>query len=651
MGQVAWQYRPAPPCSTRPTFTRMTVSVPAPTQTDLLRAAMDAYRRGSMAEAEASCRDILRGQPDHVGGLFLLAVLRMAMGDDDTAAWLFQRALTLDPAIADAHGNLAMIRQRQGRMVDATLLFRRAAILAPDNPDWRVGHAMLCLDRPEMAANLFRSALALAPASPAAWRGLGLARRGTGPARAAIAFDRAYRLDPSLELAASEAFACRLQAADWRHYHHDRQHLESRIDQGGVVLPLLTQIAGITPARQCRAAATIWQRQVTWDPSPIRPRQRQDGRLTVAYLSTDFHAHATAYLITGLLEQHDRSRFRILAGCYGVEDGSEARKRIRHAVDGFHILRDLYTRQVADWAAAEGIDILVDLKGYTAGARLDLLSRRLAPVQVAYLGYPGTLGGGPVDYLIGDPIVTPPTDQAHYHERLAILPGCYQVNDRGRPRPDVPPDRGALGLPSDSFVFGALNAPQKITPDLFACWMRLLTAIPDARLMLYDPNGAAAANLRAAAVGLGVDPGRLNFVGAVPLAQHLARYRAIDLCLDSFPYTGHTTSSDALWMGVPVVTRQGDGFAARVAASLLHAVGLPDLITHDLAGYEALALSLARDRTRLDELKAYLERVRGTTPLFDTRAFARHLERAYRLMWERHRAGLPPQTLIVPPHD
>lgn len=272
-------------------------------------------------------------------------------------------------------------------------------------------------------------------------------------------------------------------------------------------------------------------------------------------------------------------------------------------------------------------------------------------MQVAYLGYPGTLGGGALDYLIGDLVVTPPTDQAHYHERLAILPGCYQVNDRDRPRPDVPPDRGALGLPPDSFVFGALNAPQKITPDLFACWMRLLKAIPHARLMLYDPTGAAAANLRAAAVGLGVDPGRLVFVGAVSLAQHLARYRTIDLCLDSFPYTGHTTTSDALWMGVPVVTRQGDGFAARVAASLLHAVGLPDLITHDLAGYEVLALSLTRDRTRLDELKAHLERVRGTAPLFDTPAFARHLERAYHLMWKRHRAGLPPQTLIVPPHD
>lgn len=639
------------PCWPYAVSARIEAILSAPSPTNLLRAAMDAYQRGNMAEAEIVCRDILRSQPNHVGGLFLLAVLRMAVGDDGTAARLLEAALVLDPAIADAHGNLATIRRRQGRLAEAARLFRRAATLAPDNPDWLIGYAMLRLERPGMAFRHFRSALALAPTSAAAWRGLGLTLRGTDPARAAIAFDRAVRLDPSLQLAESEAFSCRLLAADWRHYDHDRQRLENGIDRGDNVLPLLTQIAGIDPARQRRAAETIWQHQVTWNQTPALPRQRRDDRLTVAYLSSDFHEHATAYLITGLFEQHDRNRFRILAGCYGVDDDSVARNRIRHAVDGFHVLRDLDVRQVAEWAAAQSVDILVDLKGYTAGGRLDLLSMRLAPVQVAYLGYPGTLGGGPVDYLIGDPVVTPPADQPFYHERLAILPGCYQVNDRKRPLPDTIVDKASLGLPSDSFVFGALNAPQKIAPALFDCWMRLLKAVPDAYLMLYDPNGAAASNLGAAAAVAGVNPARLRFVGAVPLAQHLARYRTLDLCLDSFPYTGHTTTSDALWMGVPVVTQQGEGFAARVAASLLHAIGLPDLITDSLAAYEALALSLSRDRIRLGSLKAHLEQARGTTQLFDTPTFARNLERAYRLMWERHSAGLPPQTLIVPPHD
>lgn len=629
----------------------MNPALHAPTPTDLLRAAMEAYHRGDMLAAGTLCGDLLRDRPHHVGGLFLRAVLCVATGDDAAAARLFQNVLALDPAIADAHGNLAMIRRRQGRAREAAGLFHRASRLAPDNPDWRTGHALLCLDQPKLALRQCQAALSLAPTSATAWRALGLTLRAIDPARAAAAFDRAVRLEPSLDLAESEAFACRLQIADWRQYDRDRARLESLIDSDCTVLPLLTQIAGVAPVRQRRAAETVWRRQVAWAPSPLPPRQRQDGRLTIAYLSADFHAHATAYLVTGLIEQHDRSRFRVLAGCYGHEDGSAARQRIRDAVDGFYSLRDLDTVQVADWAAAQGVDILVDLKGYTAGARLDLLSRRLAPIQVAYLGYPGTIGGGAMDYLIGDPIVTPAADQSFYHERLAILPRCYQVNDRARPRPLAPPDRASLGLPPDSFVFGALNAPQKITPEMFACWMRLLRAVPNACLLLYDPLGAAAANLRAAAAQAGIDPARLAFVGPAPLAQHLARYRAIDLCLDTFPYTGHTTTSDALWMGVPVVTRQGDGFAARVAASLLHAIGLADLIADDNAGYEALALALARDRARLLRLKAHLEHGYGTATLFDTAGFARDLERAFRLMWERHLAGLPPETLIVPPQD
>lgn len=612
---------------------------------------MDAYRRGDLTQTEALCGTLLRIRPDDIGGLFLLAVLRVAAGDAERAAHLFQAVLALDPAIADAHGNLATIRQQQGRLREAALSFRRAMVLAPDNPGWRVSYAMLCLDQPAQAARDLRAALVLAPGLAGAWRGLGHVLRLPDPARAADAFDRAARIDPTLELADSEAFACRLLAADWHDYGARRQRLERRIDRGGAVLPLLTQLAGFDPARQRRAAETVFRQQTPAHKAPALPpgSRTRDGRLTVAYLSADFHDHATAHLVTGLLEQHDRRGFRILAGCYSREDGSAARRRIREAVDGFQPLNDLGTDQAAAWVRDAGVDILVDLKGYTAGVRLDLLSRRLAPVQVAYLGYPGTIGGGPMDYLIGDPVVTPAADQPFYHERLVLLPRSYQANDRARPLPMAPPDRAALGLPPDGFVFGALHGPQKLTPAVFACWMRLLHAMPDSCLLLHDPRGTAAANLRAHAAGAGIDPARLVFAGHAPLADHLARYRVIDLCLDSFPYTGHTTTSDALWMGVPVVTLLGQGFAARVAASLLHAAGLPGLVTHGLDEYEALALALARDPARLSALKRHLEQVRPTAPLFDTGLFTADMERAYRMMWDRHLAGLPPDTLIVPP--
>lgn len=609
---------------------------------------MAAYRQGRITEADALCAALLRAKPAHVGGLFLRAVLHLATGREEDAARLFQTVLTLDPAIADAHGNLAMIRQRQGRLIEAATLFHRAATLAPDNAGWRIGRALLRLDQPGESARDFRYALALDPAAAPAWRGLGLARRAAGdPAGAAAALDRAFRIDTALETADSEAFGCRLQAADWRDYAPRRRRITDRIDRGGTVLPLLTQWIGIDPARQRLAAETICRTQITPSPASLAPsRDRGNGRLTIAYLSSDYHDHATAHLITGLFECHDRRHFRVLAGCYGRDDDSAARRRIRAAVDGFHPLNNLTAADAAAWAASEGINILVDLKGYTAGARLDLLSRRLAPVQVSYLGYPGTMGGAVLDYLIGDPVVTPASDQPFYTEQLVLLPDCYQVNDRQRPLPPAPDPVP----PASGFVFGALHPPHKLTPDLFACWLRLLRAVPGACLHLYDPHGAATPNLRAVAQAAGVDPARLIFAGPAPLATHLARYRAIDLCLDSFPYTGHTTSSDALWMGVPVVTSQGDGFAARVTASLLQAVGLPGLITHDLTAYEATALSLARDRDRLTRLKAHLEQVRLTAPLFDTPRFTRHLETAYRIMWDRHRAGLPPAGFSVPPH-
>lgn len=620
---------------------------------DLLHAVMDAYRRGRLGEAESLCRQLLQQDNAHVGGLFMLAVLCMATGDDERAVRLFRRVLVLSPAIADAYGNLAVIRQRQCALREAACLLDRALALSPDNAGWRASRALL---RPEKAAAVrdCRHALALAPALSTAWRALGHARRQAGdPAGAATAFDRAHRTDPAFVLAQDEAFTCRLLGADWRDFEGQRQRLLARIDQGGPALPLLTQWIGASPAQQRRAAENVWKQQgKATVPSPAAaPRRagKDERRLTVAYLSADFHDHATAYLITELFEQHERPGFHILAGSYGKDDGSAIRRRIQGAADGFRDLADMGNAAVAAWTASERVDILVDLKGYTAGGRLDLLSGRLAPVQVAYLGYPGTMGGGVLDYLIGDPVVTPAAHQPFYHEKLAILPDCYQVNDRKRPLPDAAPGRTALGLPEHGFVFGALHAPQKLNPAMFTLWMRLLRAVPDSCLWLYDPHGAAAANLREAARNDGVDPGRLAFAGPAPLPAHLARYRAIDLCLDSFPYTGHTTTSDALWMGVPVVAMLGDGFAGRVSASLLRAIGLAGLVAPDAAGYEALALALARDGARLAGLRRHLEQVRHTAPLFDTPRFTAHLEEAYRMMWARHVAGRPPEGFSVPP--
>lgn len=605
-------------------------------QTDpkaLLNAAFAAYRQGQFNDAETLCHHILAQAPDNPGGLYLLAAALVAQGQDDRAAGLFQRVAQLLPDQKDAFDNLASIAARQG---------------------------MRRLDRPDDASRDFECALALRPDLAMAWRGLGLIRREVGQvALAAQSFDRAFRSDPALAVADSEALVCRLSMADWQSWDEHRRRLLHRIDtDGGVVLPLLMQLIGADPAQQRCAATALFQSQISSGLPTLTPVARtnivrgvlQHNRpLTLAYLSADFHDHATANLIAGLLETHDRAQFRVLAGSYGVDDGSNMRQRIRHGVDSFHDLAGLDAGEIAAWAQAQNVDILIDLKGYTAGGRIDLLSRRLAPVQVSYLGYPGTLGGGPIDYIIGDPVVTPVGDRRFYTESVAILPDCYQVNDRQRPLPTDVPDRHSLGLPPTGLTFGALHAPHKLNPVMFAIWMRLLHAVPDSVLWLYDPKGLAAGNLRREAAAAGISPHRLCFANALPLDHHLARYRLIDLCLDTFPYTGHTTTSDALWMGTPVVTRIGQGFAARVAASLLHAVGLPALVTVSDESYELLALKLAQDNGQRQLLRQRLDRMRMTAPLFDTLRFTRHLEQAYGLMWDRYEAGLPPADFHVPP--
>ncbi|MFM2042448.1 MAG: hypothetical protein RLY86_1024 [Pseudomonadota bacterium] len=629
---------------------------PAPS----LRTALADYRAGRLAEALDLCRDLLRIDPGDAGAVFLVAAVAAAQGRTADAIALFRRVLVLAPDAADAYANLAGLLAGQGQAAPALVMLDRALALSPLRADrwttrgtWRLGQ------RGGAIAD-FQRALAVDPASHAAWRGMGHARRGSGdPAAAARAFDRAVRLDPTLHAADSEALIARLSCADWSGLDDHRQRLVNRIKaDGGVVLPLLNLLIVDDPALHLRAAALFRSRHIAaappqaplpTPPTGIAVSPRGPRRLTVAYSSADFHDHATAFLVAELFERHDRDGFRIIALSSGRDDGGRMRQRIQGGVDGFVDIAGWPCDRVADRLRTEGVDILVDLKGYTNGARLDLLAGRLAPIQVAYLGYPGTLGGGPIDYLIGDPVVTPPDHQPFYAERLVILPDCYQVNDRQRPRPPGPADRSGFGLPAHGFVFGALHAPHKITPEMFGCWMGLLAELPDSRLWLYDPHGAARDMLRRAAVRHGIDQDRLVFAGWLPLADHLARYRAVDLCLDSFPYTGHTTTSDALWMGVPVVTCLGRSFAARVAASLLQAAGVPDLVTRSLADYGALALSLARGPDRLAAIRRRLATMRETAPLFDTPRFTRHLETAYRLMWERHAAGLPPVGFHVPP--
>jgi len=359
------------------------------------------------------------------------------------------------------------------------------------------------------------------------------------------------------------------------------------------------------------------------------PARAERTRLRVGYFSSDFYEHATAYLLAEVLELHDRKQFEVFAYSYGPEDNSAMRNRLRAACEHFvDIARNPDDVAVAR-IRADALDILIDLKGYTLGARPAILAQRPAPVQISWLGYPGSTGAEFIDYLIADHFIVSAGQDSNYAERVLRLPHCYQPNDRKRAIAQ-PLDRAAHGLPDSGFVFCAFNQAYKITPDVFACWMNLLRRTPDSVLWLLADNRWATENLKRAAQGHAIDPARLIFAAKVPLAEHLARYLAADLALDTYPYGSHTTASDALWAGCLLVALCGDTFAARVSGSILSACELPVLIAYTLEDYERLALKIATNPDYRDVLRTRLEANKSSAPLFDSVRFTRDLEEIYR---------------------
>ena len=370
-------------------------------------------------------------------------------------------------------------------------------------------------------------------------------------------------------------------------------------------------------------------------------------RLRLAYVSADFCEHALSYLLAGVFEAHDRARFEVWGIALKLGDGSAMATRVAAAFEHFVDASALSDNEVARLLREQEIDIAVDLTGHTQDARTAIFAAQPAPVQVNYLGYPGSMGAAYIDYIIADDFVIPEAARPHYAEQVVHLPDCFQGNDDQRVINAQPQTRAAHGLPEKSFIFCAFNNTYKLTPEFFDIWMRLLAAVPDSVLWLASGDASVQRNLRAEAEGRGIAPERLVFSPRIRYAEHLARLQLADLFLDTLPFNAGTTASDALRAGVPVLTCAGRAFSARMAGSLLRALGLPELITGSLAAYEARALELAANPAALSELRARLASNRTTHPLFDTRRFTRHLEQAYLAMQQRVDAGLPPDHLVI----
>jgi len=373
------------------------------------------------------------------------------------------------------------------------------------------------------------------------------------------------------------------------------------------------------------------------------------NKIKVGYLSADFHEHATSYLMAGLFEAHDKFKFEIIGLSVGPTEGSQLRDRLEKSFNSFLNMSALSNDQIASEIYKLEIDILIDLKGFTKDSRTGILRYRPSPIQANYLGYPGTMGAEFIDYIIADHILIADRDKKFYREKIVSLPHTYQVNDRKRYITEESFTRDQCGLPQNDFVYCCFNNNYKITPWIFDSWMRILSRVDDSVIWLLEDNKTAAKNLRKEAQQRGIDASRLIFAERMPLADHLARHRLADLFLDTLPCNAHTTASDALWAGLPVLTQIGETFAGRVAGSLLNAIDLPELITHSRGEYEALAIELALNRDKLLNIKEKLTKNRLTTPLFDTALYTKHLEAAYEAMYQRYQTGLPPDHIEIQP--
>ncbi len=582
-----------------------------------------------------------------------------AQGELERATAEALRAFQLDPQQHVAR-NLAvegLMRLQRFDEVVALLGAPAAGAQCDHERHAMLGSALQRLRRPQEAIAAYFDALALRPDDAAIHHNLGLCFEDQQlNQEAAHCFNTALILGVGQQSLATRGLALFVArgGCHWQDFDASlaalRGELQMLPDDASLrTVPFVHAAFTASRAEQRRAAASN-ARFIAAEVQPLPPPpadsawQPSERPLRLGYVSADFHDHATANLIAEVLEQHDRSRFEVRLYSHGPSDNSAMRARLETRCGAFVDVQQASDRQIAQRIRDDGIDLLIDLKGHTKDNRLSIFAHRPAPLQVTFLGFPGTSGADWIDYVIGDRIVTPLTHAADYTEKVAQMPQCYQPNDRQRPLPDAP-TRASQGLPEEALVLCGFNQPYKISAEVLDSWCRLLHALPGAVLWLFEWGTQALPSLKREAAARGISPERLVGASRVPLAQHIARLRLADLFIDTWPYNAHTTASDALWAGVPVVTMLGQTFASRVGASLLNAVGLPELVCVDIAAYEAQVIALAGDAPRRQALREQLVRARSTAPLFDSHRFTRNLEALFLRMATRQAKGLTPEPL------
>ncbi len=604
-------------------------------------------------EALAAFQTALDAAPDNLDRLNNCAVILLELDRAAEALAYCNRAIAAHRDAWTAHRQRGHVLGAMNRHQEAVTSYNRVLLDQPDDVPSLInrGSRLRKLNRNKAAMADFQRVLASQPTHREALGGRASLLRDLGRNIEAAETYRLLRTHhPDLPRVVGNFLNASLMSCAWADLDVLHQSISADVQAGVAADTPFSFLAYSTSPEDQLSCASAWIREKHPPVSPAvwtGERYRHD-RIRLAYLSSDFQDHPMAHLMGKLFETHDRDRFELTAISFGRNTGDPMRKRLEAAFDRFIDVETRSDHETAQLVRELEIDIAVDRKGFTREARTRIFAMRPAPVQVNYLAYPGTMGAPYMDYLIGDAVIIPAGDERFYSEKVVRLPDTYQATDDQRSIGETP-SRADCKLPETGFVFCSFNNNYKILPQMFDIWMRLLTQVEGSVLWLYVRSEEAIGNLRREAVARGVDPDRLVFATRLGVSEHLARHRQADLFLDTFPYTSHTTASDALWAGLPVVTCAGQTFTSRVAASLLSAVGLPELITTDFAAYEALALKLALEPDRLAAVKAKLAAQRTVWPLFDSNRFRLHLESAFVTMHERQQRGLPPEAFAVQP--
>jgi predicted O-linked N-acetylglucosamine transferase (SPINDLY family) len=590
-------------------------------------------------------------KPDHIEALNNWGTTLLTLGRNAEALVCFDQVLALRSDLALVHNNRAATLLGLRRFEECAQAAEQALRLDPDNLRAMVnrGAADYELGRYQEAIEWAERVLARDAKQLSALQNLGNAHWALGCYQEAFAaYDRAYAIDPERPYLESWRMLAKLHICEWANFGAETVRLDRNLQERKKVEPFLLLLIGDSAEKQLACATRfVSDRYGAAVPVPPRKSARNADKLRIGYVSGEFRAQATSYLLADLVECHDRSAVEVYAFATGPSDGSTVRRRLEKGFDHFLDVAKSGDGEILEAVKRAGIDILVDLNGHFGVKRTQVFASRPCPIQVNYLGYPATMGAPFIDYIIADETIVPEGMQRHYSEKLVYLPHSYQANDRKRPIGARSFTRSECGLPDRGVVFVCFNSNHKLNPAMFDIWTRLLAKIPDSVLWLLEGNASVKRNLVREAAARGIEARRLVFAPFMQQSEHLARLKLADIFLDTLPCNAHTTASDALWAGVPVLTALGSTFAGRVAASLVKAAGVPELAVASLEDYERAALEFASKPELISAIKAKLAANKERSPLFDTPRFARHLEAAYKSMWNRYESGLPPAAIKV----